>query len=71
MTQDKKQQDNAVTNGNSPASDKSISRKEFVRLVLKRGAVAGAIVAAPQIIDKFLVPPVYAESSTTVQGHLT
>ncbi len=69
MTDDK-QQDTDVKNGNTPASDKSISRKEFVRLVLKRGAIAGAIVAAPKIIDKFLVPPVYAGTSTMPMGML-
>ncbi len=69
MTDDK-QQDNNVKDGSTPASDKSISRKEFVRLVLKRGAIAGAIIAAPKIIDKFLVPPVYAGTSTMPHGHL-
>jgi hypothetical protein len=59
-----------VKGGDLTASDKSISRKEFVRLVLKRGAIAGAIVAAPKIIDKFLVPPVYAGTSTMPHGML-
>lgn len=70
MRQDN-QENVTVKNGDSPASDKSISRKEFVRLVLKRGAIAGAIVAAPKIIDKFLVPPVHAGTSTAQHGHLT
>ncbi|MBX9879528.1 MAG: hypothetical protein K2Y22_13790 [Candidatus Obscuribacterales bacterium] len=69
MTHDN-QNDITIKDANSPASDKSISRKEFVHLVLKRGAIAGAIVAAPKIIDKFLVPPVYAGTSTQPHGHL-
>lgn len=70
MTQNNQEQDNTVKVSDSPSSDKSISRKEFVRLVLKRGAIAGAIVAAPKIIDKFLVPPVHAGTSTMPHGHL-
>lgn len=69
MSQDN--QNLTIKDGNSPASDKSISRKEFVRLVLKRGAIAGAIMTAPKIIDKFLVPPVYAGTSTMPHGHLS
>ncbi len=69
MTQDN-QNNVTIKDGNLPSSDKSISRKEFVRLVLKRGAIAGAVVAAPRIIDKFLVPPVYAGTSTMPHGHL-
>jgi hypothetical protein len=29
-------------------------------MVVKRGAIAGALIAAPKIIDAFLVPPAYA-----------
>lgn len=60
-----------ISNPEQPASDKSISRKEFVALVLKRGAIAGAILSAPKVLDKFLVPPASATSSTVVHGHLT
>lgn len=47
-----------------PSCDPNMSRKEFLALVLKRAAVAGVVVAAPKVIDKFLVPPVKAMTST-------
>ncbi len=49
-----------------PACDPTMSRKEFFAVVLKRGAAAGAILAVPQIVDKFLVaqPASAAHSST-------
>ena len=49
-----------------PACDPTMSRKEFFETVLKRGAIAGAILASPQIVDKFLVaqPAVAGHSST-------
>lgn len=71
MTENNQSNDSTVKHGNMPASDTSISRQEFVRLVLKRGAIAGAILAAPKILDKFLVPPAHATSSTVAHGHLT
>jgi len=71
MTHDKQAQDNTAKDDRSPASDKTLSRKEFVRLVLKRGAIAGTLLAAPKILDKFLVPPVSATASTVVHGHVT
>jgi len=43
-----------------PSADLTISRKEFIRKVLKKGAIAGALLAAPKIIDRFLVPPANA-----------
>jgi len=46
------------------ACDNSISRKEFLATLVKRAAVAGTLVAAPKILDHFLVPPAYARSST-------
>jgi hypothetical protein len=47
-----------------PACDNTVSRKEFLSSVLKRAALAGTLLAAPKIIDQFLIPPVYAASST-------
>jgi hypothetical protein len=43
-----------------------LTRKEFIAMVVKRGAIAGAIIAAPKVVDKFLVPPAHAMTST---GH--
>ncbi len=42
-----------------------MTRKEFLQKVVKRAAIAGAVVAAPKVVDKFLVPPVYAKVSLT------
>ncbi len=50
--------------GTERACDPRMSRKEFLGNVLKKAALAGTIVAAPKVLDKFLVPPVYALSST-------
>ena len=48
-----------------PACDPSISRKEFLEAVVRRATIAGVLLAAPVVVDKFLVPPVYAANSTT------
>jgi hypothetical protein len=47
------------------ACDARVSRKEFLTKLVKRASIAGALLAAPQVIDKFLVPPAYAITSTT------
>jgi hypothetical protein len=47
------------------ACDGRVSRKEFLTTLVRRATIAGAILAAPQVIDKFLVPPAYAVTSTT------
>lgn len=46
----------------------ALARKEFVKLTLKRGAIAGAILAAPAIIDKFMIPPVHAAGMSSGTG---
>jgi hypothetical protein len=54
--------------------DVSLSRAEFIAKILKRGAIAGAILAAPAVIDRFVVPPAVAAgtmSTTTPEGHET
>jgi len=48
----------------SKSSDGEMSRKEFFGLVVRRAAAAGVLAAAPAIVDKFLVPPALAQSST-------
>jgi len=45
-----------------------MSRKEFVALVLKRGAITGAILAAPRVLDKFLVAPGLAANPSSGTG---
>ena len=45
--------------------DGRVSRKEFLTTVIRRASIAGALLAAPQVIDKFLIPPAYAVTSTT------
>ena len=46
------------------ASDPSLSRSEFVKKVVQAAAVTGGVLGAPKILDKFLVPPAYAATST-------
>ncbi|RTL45804.1 MAG: hypothetical protein EKK48_00225 [Candidatus Melainabacteria bacterium] len=49
---------------NTTACDESLSRKEFLTKLVQKAALAGSLVAAPKIIDKFLVPPALAVNST-------
>ncbi len=39
-------------------------RGEFISLILKRAALTGAVLSAPRILDKFLIPPVWAYGSS-------
>lgn len=48
----------------TPACDGNLSRKEFLTKLVQKAALAGSLVAAPKIIDKFLVPPALALNST-------
>ncbi len=49
--------------GSEPSSDQSLTRQEFLAKVIKGAALTGGLLAAPQVLDKFLVPKVYASSS--------
>jgi hypothetical protein len=52
-----------------PSCEAGLSRKKFVELVLKRAAIAGAVLSAPKIIDKFLVAqPAQAMPTSTQHG---
>jgi len=51
--------------GEERSSVNGMTRKDFLALVIKRASIAGMIVAAPKIVDKFLIPPVYAAASLT------
>lgn len=54
---------------NNGSSDSSLTRKEFIKKVVKGAAVTGGLVAAPAVLDKFLVPRAYAATSfTTAAG---
>jgi hypothetical protein len=57
--------DKQETDVNKPACDATLSRKDFLTKLVQRAAVAGSLIAAPKIIDKFLVPPAQALNSTT------
>jgi hypothetical protein len=52
------------TNAAKNSCDQQLSREEFLKLVVKRAAIAGTIIAAPKVVDKFLVPPAHAVTST-------
>lgn len=53
--------------GSSPnnSCEPSLSRAEFIARVVKGAALTGGVLAAPKILDKFLVPPAYAGASTS------
>jgi hypothetical protein len=56
-----------LVQGDSPSCEPGMSRRQFVALVLKRAAVAGAILAAPKVVDKFLVAPAEARMRTSTR----
>jgi len=46
-----------------PSCDPSLSRAEFIRMLLDRAKLAGALVILPAIADAFMAPPVVAQGS--------
>jgi len=60
--------ENARSEEPNVSCDPNLTRKEFVALVLKRGAIAGAILAAPRVLDKFLVAPGLAANPSSGTG---
>lgn len=62
MTEDDKQAHPA--HDDVSAADPSLTRKQFLERVVKGAALTGGALAAPRILDKFLVPPAYAQTST-------
>ncbi len=46
------------------ACDPALSRKEFLTKLVQKAAIAGSLIAAPRVVDKFLVPPAHALNST-------
>lgn len=46
--------------------DSTLTRAEFLQKVVKGAALTGGLLAAPRVLDKFLIPPAYAGASTTV-----
>jgi hypothetical protein len=49
----------------SRSCEPGLSRKEFMAMVLRRAVVAGAVLSAPKVVDKFLMPPAKAMMVTT------
>lgn len=45
--------------------DRMLNRKQFLEMVVKRAGPVGALLVAPVIVDKFLVPPVSAATMYT------
>ncbi len=62
MTQDFESSQNKATAANS--CEPSLTRAEFITRVVKGAALTGGVLAAPRILDKFLVPPAFAGAST-------
>ncbi len=42
----------------------SLSRKQFIQKVVKGAALTGAVIAAPKVLDKFILPAVAAGLSS-------
>lgn len=47
-----------------PAKSEQTTRREFIEKVVKRAAIVGGLLAAPQVLDKFLVPKAWAYGSS-------
>jgi hypothetical protein len=60
-----------LPNDKSAVSEKScsreITRKEFIDTVVKRAALAGGLAVGYKVVDRFLVPPAYAQTSQSNQ----
>lgn len=50
------------------SADASLTRKEFIKKVVTGAAVTGGALAAPAVLDKFLVPRAYAATSINAPG---
>jgi hypothetical protein len=62
-----KSPDNKFSQSEDASCTPALSRKKFMAMVLKRAAIAGAVLAAPKIVDKFLVPPAQAMMLTSTR----
>ena len=51
-----------------PACDPSLSRAQFIRLLIERATLAGALLVAPAIADSFMAPPAVAQVSGGQMG---
>ncbi|MBS1955867.1 MAG: hypothetical protein JST89_16910 [Cyanobacteria bacterium SZAS-4] len=71
MTQDFESSQNKATAAKS--CEQSLTRAEFITRIVKGAALTGGVLAAPRILDKFLVPPAFAGASTSTctQGAAT
>lgn len=56
---------NNIENNQPTSCDPAYTRKEFVALVIKRAGIAGAIICAPKVVDKFFLPPAQARMVRT------
>lgn len=61
---------NSEGNTTNPVAscEPTLSRKEFVRKVIKRGTLAGALLVVPAIVDTFIVPPKAAFAMTNTMN---
>lgn len=55
----------------SSSCEQSLTRAEFIARVVKGAALTGGLLAAPKVLDKFLVPPAFAGASSCVVGAST
>ncbi len=45
------------------ACDPTLSRSQFIKMLVERATVAGALIAAPVIVDSFIAPQAVAAAS--------
>jgi hypothetical protein len=57
-----------IKESDAASSDPTLTRKQFIEKVVKGAAITGGAMIAPRIIDKFLVPPAYAGTSSCTLG---
>jgi hypothetical protein len=54
----------SINGADTNSSDPTITRKEFIKKITKGMAIAGGVMLAPKIADKFILPADAASSST-------
>jgi len=53
-----------LKNAESDSCASSLTRKEFIQKIVKGAALTGAVIAAPKVLDKFILPAVAAGLSS-------
>lgn len=56
----------SVNNAEEASCEPSVTRKQFITKIVQRGVQSGGILLGAVLLDRFIVPPVYAATSTGI-----